>query len=75
MAIDIPLTFNSSKLNKFFEKLIKLIILIVWITSIIYFFYNYNTNENYFSFMIAIMLLTSFVIQIIRFFKRKKFFF
>jgi|TARA_B100001971_G_C18008422_1_gene441056 hypothetical protein len=60
MALKIPLTYNTEKLNEFFKKIsptIKYFGYVFWVGLIIYFFYKSLKSENNFSLFFSMALL------------------
>ena len=60
MALEIPLTFDSEKINNLFRKLwplIKVFGYLIWVALIIHFYYRYLQSGNLYMLAIAIVLL------------------
>jgi len=75
MPLEIPLTFDSKKINNFFRKLwssIKVFGYLIWIGLIIYFFYRYIKFDNNYSFIFSMVLLGILLREIYDKWKKKR---
>jgi hypothetical protein len=75
MPINIPITFNSNRINTSFKKLyfpLKVLIYVIWIGLIIYFLYKYSQSGNNFSITFSMALFFGLLMQIYDNWKRSK---